>query len=317
MTRTEISVAREAMSRNGNLSSPANTLRVGNAESPADIEQMTCILELINPAKAERMLKGGATNRSISSGHSARQARAMIATEWRVSSQGIGVDYNGHVIDGQHRLRAIITTGVSIWIWVMRGLYPDTIRTIDDNRKRTFADDLKISGVEKYAGRAAFTNLVLRFEQAASKGLNLGVARTIALNRTEAARHLEECEGRQDLDHLLVMGRRINSRAGIPTSAASAAQYLALEHKVSGSGDESIIEEFFEKLSTGFNITARDPVGALLNSARVRQSSGKSLDPTESCAAILYCLEKTLAGGQIKALQWTAVKRRKPEDLLS
>lgn len=294
----------------------ANTLRIGNAEEAADIEQMSCSLELVTPAKAERMLEGSATNRSISGGHSARQARAMIESEWRVSSQGIGVDYNGLVIDGQHRLKAVVDTGVSIWIWVMRGLYPDTIRAIDDNRKRSFSDDLKIAGKDRYASRAALTNLVLRFEQGAAKGLNLGVTRSLPLNRTETARHLREYERKQDVEHLLVVANRASRHAGVPMSAVSAAYYLALEYKASES-EVSAVDEFFEKLSTGFNVTPAEPVGALLNSVRVRQEGGKNLDTTETCAAILYCLEKTLEGERMTRLQWTAVKRRKPENLLS
>ena len=41
-------------------------------------------------------------------------ARAMRAGQWLLTHQGIAIDTNGELVDGQHRLSAIVASGATV-----------------------------------------------------------------------------------------------------------------------------------------------------------------------------------------------------------
>ncbi len=321
MVRTEHSVARGDQERDGREDSAAapeareGSETVGNAESQRAIMQMSSQIELVTPETAVAWLEHAADNRKFSQGHCDRLGRAMDDGEWRVSSQGVGLDYRGRCMDGQHRLWAIVQTGVSVWLVVVRGLDPDAIRAIDDTRKRTLNDDFRIEGRDNTGDLAAFANLTLRFQRAARRSRPLSSVSTMQLNRIEGAKALEEYERLEDVGHIVKLGHRSRRYTGMPASALNAAYYLALR-KHEDSPERAVVDEFFEKFTAGHNIAPGDPVGALLHSvSRIKKRDGK-LQPVEGVAALLYCLQKTIAGEQTSTLQWSAIRRRDPEGLL-
>lgn len=60
--------------------------------------------------------------------------------EWIPTTQGVGFDINGDMVDGQHRLTAIEQSGISATLLVCRGLPVSSVNKIDVGRKRTLQD---------------------------------------------------------------------------------------------------------------------------------------------------------------------------------
>lgn len=56
--------------------------------------------------------------------------------------------------DGKHRFEAIVNTRVPAWLLFVRGVTEEASRYADTGRKRTFADSLKIEGVQDYRRQA-------------------------------------------------------------------------------------------------------------------------------------------------------------------
>lgn len=76
-----------------------------------------------------------------------RYAGDMLSGRWRPEVMDpIRFDSNGRLIDGQHRLMAIVDSGVAQNMLVIRGIDPSTIHMIDTGRARSPADMLKIKG---------------------------------------------------------------------------------------------------------------------------------------------------------------------------
>jgi hypothetical protein len=73
-------------------------------------------------------------------------ARAMSAGEWKLTPQGISLDPDGLVIDGQHRLMAIIKSGVSVQMFVAFNVPKETELVIDSNKPRRFRDHARYIG---------------------------------------------------------------------------------------------------------------------------------------------------------------------------
>lgn len=97
---------------------------------------------LWTPTKAKEALKKMAPNRRVRSSLVARFASDMKAGRWRLTHQGIAFNGKGKLIDGQHRLVAVIESGMSVEMQVSYGCKPDSLRWIDLGGTRAVADQL-------------------------------------------------------------------------------------------------------------------------------------------------------------------------------
>lgn len=103
-------------------------------------------VEDITPTKAEQYLKTNNNNRPLNEKRKSTLAIAMSKGDWDFNGDAIRFDQNGVLLDGQHRLSAVIASGVTIKTMVVYGLPPKVFDTIDVGATRTAADVLSISG---------------------------------------------------------------------------------------------------------------------------------------------------------------------------
>ena len=94
----------------------------------------------ITPEVAEHLLGTSPGNRKTRHWHVSSLADSMGNGEWRVTSQGIGIDRNGHLRDAHHRLTAVIKSGVTIKSVVVMGLPLNSYEVIDTGIKRNLSD---------------------------------------------------------------------------------------------------------------------------------------------------------------------------------
>lgn len=99
---------------------------------------------LITPATAVTWLEGNTHNRALRDATVQRYARDMKAGRWRLTHQGIAFGPDGTLIDGQHRLWAVIEADTAIRMMVARGVPADAQSVIDDNLPRSVVDALKL-----------------------------------------------------------------------------------------------------------------------------------------------------------------------------
>jgi hypothetical protein len=64
---------------------------------------------------------------------------------WQVTHQGIAIDTEGNLLDGQHRLYAVIESGVSVSMTVSRGVDIDTRSVVDCGATRVSHDRVTLS----------------------------------------------------------------------------------------------------------------------------------------------------------------------------
>lgn len=94
-------------------------------------------IKTITPQVAERWLKlnyGG--NRPLANDRVIEFATSMATGKWTLTHQGICFSDTGKLLDGQHRLSAIIKSGVSVQMLVVTGVSEDTFRAIDIGKVR-------------------------------------------------------------------------------------------------------------------------------------------------------------------------------------
>lgn len=111
------------------------------------IPQPRCNLMTITPVMASNWLEHANTNnRAVSESYVRLLARDMIEGRWKITHEGLAFDPHGMLLDGQHRLRAIITAGLPIQMHVWFNITPEALEVINGGRSRSLADRLRLGG---------------------------------------------------------------------------------------------------------------------------------------------------------------------------
>lgn len=118
----------------------------------------------IDPPLAEAMLARNGINRRIREDHVKKLAHSMAAGHWRINGEMIRFADDQTLIDGQHRLLAVIRSGVTIETFAFFGLDPKIMLTLDIGRSRTAADFLGMRGYKMPVLLSSTATLVLRYE---------------------------------------------------------------------------------------------------------------------------------------------------------
>lgn len=114
---------------------------------------ITSKMEYITPKiAAEYLLRNLLNNRNLRPTYVSALASAMARGEWQQNHQGIAFNSKGQLVDGQHRLSAIIQSGISVYMLVTRGLGMEAFPTLDMGAKRTMAD---ATGIRKACAETA------------------------------------------------------------------------------------------------------------------------------------------------------------------
>ena len=136
----------------------------GHNGSVGSGSQIVYTKEVITPEQAADYLKNIKEGIREDSKAIANYAAIMKAGQWIRNGQSILFDRDGNLLDGYHRLRACIEAGVSFPTWIARGADPDTLHTIDQHRRRSYAGVLEAHGI-KHAGTLVRTmSKLIRYE---------------------------------------------------------------------------------------------------------------------------------------------------------
>jgi hypothetical protein len=100
----------------------------------------------VTPATAKEWLARNTHNRPIRDSKVADYARDMAAGNWALNGEAIKFGTDGVLLDGQHRLHAIVAAGTAVPMLVVAGLANDTQNTMDAGAKRTTGDALGLDG---------------------------------------------------------------------------------------------------------------------------------------------------------------------------
>jgi hypothetical protein len=204
--------------------------------------------EEISPERAMQMLEKMEANRTVSERHVNKLKKDMVARRWKLTGQGITFDANGRLVDGQHRLWAIIEGGVTVTQLVVYGADPeDVILSIDLGRGKSFGDIQRIKGEQSYNALAAAVGLIAAADKSIASKTSVNTTRLEQYSHFELQDLLDGYRERYDLDYAVKYAHRLTSKPlKVPHSAGSTAYFLLAEKY----GDEQV-EPFFHQLSKG------------------------------------------------------------------
>jgi hypothetical protein len=123
----------------------------------------------IDPRRAEELLNNNNVhNRSIDHRTALEYAGAMERDEWIVNGESIKIsepddDGNTRLLDGQHRLQAIVISNIAQELIVVSGLPWNAQETMDQGRRRSLASMVELRGVPYYSAVAGSLNVLARY----------------------------------------------------------------------------------------------------------------------------------------------------------
>lgn len=107
----------------------------------------SAIFEVVTPELASVWLTTNMDNNRLVSAHLVKTYRRdMLAGAWAVNHEAIAFNVRGELYEGQHRLRAIVESGVPCLMLVCRNMPMESIVGSGRGRPRSFADILRMMG---------------------------------------------------------------------------------------------------------------------------------------------------------------------------
>lgn len=115
----------------------------------------------ITPDMAAAWLQRNPRNRSFSPSRARKYAEVMAEGLWKTTYDPIRFDDRGILLDGQHRLSAVVESGVTLTALVVTGMDSEVFDVLDSGATRTRADILTVNGVPPRVARAVASAAVL------------------------------------------------------------------------------------------------------------------------------------------------------------
>jgi len=247
-------------------------------------------IETITPQQAERYLYSNNSNRPLSKVHVDGLARAMASNEWQINGEAIKFDVTGNLLDGQHRLQAIIKSGINIKTVVQRGLDVLSFDTLDTGRVRSGADIFALLGTAYPKTLASAVRLLILVQRSASsKGRVNNHDLTVFLQQNPEI-HISQ-------DYVIPAMRKIKHAGKVRGSVAVAAHYMF------SSIDAESAELFFIEMT---DISPTNHFRVLELRMTNDKIQRRTVTSVEEFALLIKTWNAWRKGKTIKQLQWKA-----------
>lgn len=185
--------------------------RAARATSPPEPEST---IELVTPEMARNWLDGRTRNRNVRDPKISEYALDMEAGRWHVAA-ALVFNADGELIDGQHRLEAVVDYGEPVLFSVVRNAVPEAMLVVDTGLKRTLANFLQMRDVSNASDIAVLIRTMWRWDHYETfKKVPPSTQKTPTIQ--QAIAYYDEHD--EALDETAVFARRYSAPTLIPRS---------------------------------------------------------------------------------------------------
>ena len=259
-----------------------------------------CEVIQLSPTGAARMLEGNTRNRTLRKPYVRKLAGAMVRGEWKLNGEPIQLAIDGTVLNGQHRLEAVVESGQTIPALVIRGLPLSAQMTMDTGARRSLSDVLALRGEKHTTNLAAALGLLHRYRS----GRRLDQSSHTAPTPQEA---IDLLDREPNIRESIVMGRWIYDATRMRIATASVLSYL-FETAEAGAG-----VRFFEEVCAAEKAPPQTPVRALQSILeRDRRERTYKVTTHALCAMTIKAFNAWCEGRKVTLLSYKP-KAQSPE----
>lgn len=271
----------------------------------------TSIVETITPQKAMEFLKTSKGNRNISKPVVDSYALTMKSGGWMLNGEAIVFDQDGHLINGHHRLHAVIKSGVPVESFVARGVSDKAFVTFDCGRHRTVGQLIGMQGVQNYNSVSSVVTTAYRL----MNGYEMSENRSLKnIGKTNAELIEVFNSDREAFIEAGAFGAEMRRKAPFIDGSMCGGSYYFLVQK--GGYSKDIVRDFFEDLCQ--LDTSRNQIVNMLRQRLLKAKTSNTMKLPRSVAFAL--LVKTwnnyIKGTTVKCLKYTAENEDYPKFIL-
>lgn len=241
----------------------------------------------VTPECARRHLGNMVHNRPLSQANVRRYLAEMEIGRWGMTGQGLIFDPKGRLLDGQHRLHAVIKYGKPVQMLAIYGVSPEMFALIDAGNKRTVSDVLDTKNRNTVAGAAKF--LWREMSGATWWNNNVKLCPADAIKVVDAHPALEESA--------VAVRAHGKAHAYITGSALTYCHYRC------GTENSQRRAQFFESFASGADLGARSPILALRT--HLTPIPGSRFTDQHRIASFILAWHMYLAGRQCSFIRMT------------
>jgi len=254
----------------------------------------------VTPAKASQWLENQIPNRNIGMGRVNSYAADMSTKDWQADTgETIKFTSDGRLLDGQHRLKAVVVVGKPVDMWACHDVPIEAFNVIDRNLGRTAAQALAMAG-HKHANRlAGALKWLIRYEMMIgqeTRGLPSSGRRPITTDEVLDA--MERHPGIEE--SIRVTGHSTELLKIIFPTIVTFVHYKAAVC------DAEKANEFVARLQDGANLEPKTPLLALRNLLLRDREELRRLPSDYVCAITVKAWKMHEAGQKIGVLKFLA-----------
>lgn len=251
----------------------------------------------------EAATHAGRCNRKFKPYLAERYANEMLAGNWVLIHAGIALDTNAELLDGQHRLAALVMAGevnpdITVPLSVTYDLAPEVSNKIDTGKPKTIADILSMNGIIDVNHMGALCRLA-GFYLEASRFLKPDAETVPAFHpngykgfKLEADEVLKMVDDDPTLRDRVTDGRALHKVVGV--TPASFVYWVLIREGWS----QALVDEFMLAVRDGAGLATNDPRYAVRETLLNRRARrGVNRDSIETAALILKAWKLWQRGG--------------------
>lgn len=227
-----------------------------------------------------------------------KYAADMTEGLWKETGETIKFNVEGKLIDGQHRLHAIIKSKQTMTLWVAYGLPIESFTAIDTGSSRRFADLLHFEGTPYGIRVGGIVKWVDNYEN--GNPMNYGGTRTASSTQLWERFRKDETHFIEAAKHASDLKRVVDA-----TLAGGMAYYLF--NKI----DEQTTHAFFESLKTGANLNGKSPILVLRNRLISQSKTGERLNTGERLSLYIRAWNNYIRDTPVSVLYQIGTDRKK------
>ena len=247
----------------------------------------------ITPVVATEMLKKNLNNRKVSEKHVRFLAQEMRSGNWLFDGQPLRFDEDNVLIDGQHRLNAIIRSKTSQNLLIITGLKKESFKVMDTGKNRNAADVLSINGEQYYSVIASCAKFIIKLKG----GNSTGGSRMSSTSNSSIVDWLNN--NRVIVDYIKTSDKLKHAFSGVLSNTYIASFLFLFAEK-----DAVASEDFMRKLCTGLDLTEKDPILTLRKTLLKEKMAKSDLPQKDKQALIIKGWNAYRLGKQPRFFRW-------------
>lgn len=270
-----------------------------------------CRVMFVTPEFASKLLGLNTSNRPLRPKLVAEYAAIMRAGKWRGAGeqsrdhahpQGVTLDWNLVLQDGQHRLTAMVETDTGVWMTAGVGFDPANYGAVDTGRNRKYADVL---GKEKFSDAnvlGSVAKMVYLYLNSKNSSMVSAYSSTKVSNDDVFAQVLENPDG---FKAAIAAGIRVEKGAkGSTRTGVAAAYYL-----ISRENDPVEVLKWFDGLANSDLLPLGPDPRKKFRDLMAGRDRKKRAVGAEHLALVLKIWEAHVGGRQIEHLSLRRTER--------